>query len=120
MLDIVINHTSTEHEWFKAARKSKDNPYKRLLLFKASEDGPPTNWHSKFGGNAWKYDSETDEYYLHLFDVNQADLNWDNPEVRQSLYRIVNHWIDFGVDGFRFDVINLISKKVNLRTLMTK
>ena len=81
-----------------------------IITFKASEDGPPTNWHSKFGGNAWKYDSETDEYYLHLFDVSQADLNWDNPEVRQSLYRIVNHWIDFGVDGFRFDVINLISK----------
>ncbi|HDK9116945.1 TPA: alpha,alpha-phosphotrehalase, partial [Staphylococcus aureus] len=110
MLDIVINHTSTEHEWFKAARKSKDNPYRDYYFFKASEDGPPTNWHSKFGGNAWKYDSETDEYYLHLFDVSQADLNWDNPEVRQSLYRIVNHWIDFGVDGFRFDVINLISK----------
>ncbi|MBE5673267.1 alpha,alpha-phosphotrehalase [Staphylococcus sp. SS35] len=110
MLDIVINHTSTEHEWFKAARKSKDNPYRDYYFFKASEDGPPTNWHSKFGGNAWQYDPVTDEYYLHLFDVSQADLNWDNPEVRQSLYRIVNHWIDFGVDGFRFDVINLISK----------
>ncbi|MBU4915596.1 alpha,alpha-phosphotrehalase [Staphylococcus aureus] len=110
MLDIVINHTSTEHEWFKEARKSKDNPYRDYYFFRLSEDGPPTNWHSKFGGNAWKYDSETDEYYLHLFDVSQADLNWDNPEVRQSLYRIVNHWIDFGVDGFRFDVINLISK----------
>lgn len=110
MLDIVINHTSTEHEWFKEARKSKDNPYRDYYFFRSSEDGPPTNWHSKFGGNAWKYDSETDEYYLHLFDVSQADLNWDNPEVRQSLYRIVNHWIDFGVDGFRFDVINLISK----------
>ncbi len=109
MLDIVINHTSTEHEWFKEARKSKDNPYRYYYFFRSSEDGP-TNWHSKFGGNAWKYDSETDEYYLHLFDVSQADLNWDNPEVRQSLYRIVNHWIDFGVDGFRFDVINLISK----------
>lgn len=110
MLDIVINHTSTDHEWFKAARKSKDNPYRDYYFFKASEDGPPTNWHSKFGGNAWQYDPVTDEYYLHLFDVSQADLNWDNPEVRQSLYRIVNHWIDFGVDGFRFDVINLISK----------
>ncbi|MCS5350241.1 alpha,alpha-phosphotrehalase [Staphylococcus aureus] len=110
MLDIVINHTSTEHEWFKAARKSKDNPYRDYYFFKASEDGPPTNWHSKFGGNAWQYDPVTDEYYLHLFDVSQADLNWDNPEVRQSLYQIVNHWIDFGVDGFRFDVINLISK----------
>ncbi|HDY9491426.1 TPA: alpha,alpha-phosphotrehalase [Staphylococcus argenteus] len=110
MLDIVINHTSTEHEWFKMARKSKDNPYRDYYFFKASEDGPPTNWHSKFGGNAWQYDPVTDEYYLHLFDVSQADLNWDNPEVRQSLYRIVNHWIDFGVDGFRFDVINLISK----------
>ncbi|MCP6652353.1 alpha-amylase family glycosyl hydrolase, partial [Klebsiella pneumoniae] len=71
---------------------------------------PPTNWESKFGGNAWKYDEKTDEYYLHLFDVTQADLNWENPEVRAALYDMINYWIDFGVDGFRFDVINLISK----------
>ena len=110
MLDIVINHTSTEHQWFKEAISSKDNPYRDYYYFKPSQDGPPTNWESKFGGNAWQYDEKTDEYYLHLFDVTQADLNWNNEKVRQSLYEFVNHWIQFGVDGFRFDVINLISK----------
>lgn len=110
MIDIVINHTSTEHEWFKEAIRSKDNPYRDYYFFKPSQDGPPTNWESKFGGNAWQYDEKTDEYYLHLFDVTQADLNWDNEAVRQALYDVVNHWIEFGVDGFRFDVINLISK----------
>ena len=110
MLDIVINHTSTEHQWFKEAISSKDNPYRDYYYFKPSQDGPPTNWESKFGGNALQYDEKTDEYYLHLFDVTQADLNWDNEKVRQSLYEVVNHWIQFGVDGFRFDVINLISK----------
>ena len=110
MLDIVINHTSTEHHWFKEAIRSKDNPYRDFYFFKSSADGPPTNWQSKFGGNAWKYDEHSDEYYLHLFDVTQADLNWDNEKVRQALYEMVNYWIQFGVDGFRFDVINLISK----------
>ena len=110
MLDIVINHTSTEHQWFKEAISSKDNPYRDYYYFKPSQDGPPTNWESKFGGNAWQYDEKTAEYYLHLFDVTQADLNWNNEKVRQSLYEVVNHWIQFGVDGFRFDVINLISK----------
>ncbi|MFW3528115.1 alpha,alpha-phosphotrehalase [Staphylococcus caprae] len=110
MLDIVINHTSTHHEWFKEAICSKDSMYRDYYFFRESNDGPPTNWESKFGGNAWQYDDKTDEYYLHLFDVSQADLNWDNPEVRRELYKIVNYFIDFGVDGFRFDVINLISK----------
>ncbi|EHT7730584.1 alpha,alpha-phosphotrehalase [Staphylococcus pseudintermedius] len=110
MLDIVINHTSTEHEWFQQAQQSVDNPYRDYYFFRRSEDGPPTNWLSKFGGNAWQYDDQTDAYYLHLFDVTQADLNWDNPEVRHALYEMINYWIDFGVDGFRFDVINLISK----------
>ena len=110
MLDIVINHTSTHHEWFKEAICSKDSMYRDYYFFRESNDGPPTNWESKFGENAWQYDDKTDEYYLHLFDVSQADLNWDNPEVRRELYKIVNYWIDFGVDGFRFDVINLISK----------
>ena len=111
MMDIVINHTSTEHEWFKQAYSDKSNPYRDYYFFKRSADNqPPTNWESKFGGNAWKYDDKTDEYYLHLFDVTQADLNWDNPEVRRELYKVINYWIDFGVDGFRFDVINLISK----------
>lgn len=110
MLDIVINHTSTEHEWFQQAQQSVDNPYRDYYFFRRSEDGPPTNWLSKFGGNAWQYDEQTDAYYLHLFDVTQADLNWDNPEVRHALYEMINYWIDFGVAGFRFDVINLISK----------
>ncbi|HHU6751505.1 TPA: alpha,alpha-phosphotrehalase [Staphylococcus pseudintermedius] len=110
MLDIVINHTSTEHEWFQQAQQSVDNPYRDYYFFRRSEDGPPTNWLSKFGGNAWQYDEQTDAYYLHLFDVTQADLNWDNPAVRHALYEMINYWIDFGVDGFRFDVINLISK----------
>lgn len=111
MLDIVINHTSTEHEWFQQAQQSVDNPYRDYYFFRRSEDGPPTNWLSKFGGNAWQYDEQADAYYLHLFDVTQADLNWDNPEVRHALYEMINYWIDFGVDGFRFDVINLISKE---------
>lgn len=111
MMDIVINHTSTEHEWFKQAYAEQDSPYRDYYFFRRSADNkPPTNWESKFGGNAWKYDPETDEYYLHLYDVTQADLNWDNPEVRKALYDVVNYWIDFGVDGFRFDVINVISK----------
>lgn len=110
MLDIVVNHTSTEHQWFQEALTSKASPYRDFYFFKPSEDGPPTNWESKFGGNAWEYDEASDEYYLHLFDVTQADLNWDNPRVREEVYKIVNHWIALGVDGFRFDVINLISK----------
>ncbi|MGS0667432.1 alpha,alpha-phosphotrehalase [Staphylococcus arlettae] len=111
MLDIVINHTSTQHDWFKQAYSSKDSPYRDYYFFRKSSDGqPPTNWESKFGGNAWQYDADTDEYYLHLFDVTQADLNWDNKAVRDALYDMINRWIDFGVDGFRFDVINLISK----------
>lgn len=111
MMDIVINHTSTKHEWFKQAYADKESAYRDYYFFRRSADNqPPTNWESKFGGNAWKYDEKTEEYYLHLFDVTQADLNWDNPEVRDALYDIVNHWISFGVDGFRFDVLNLISK----------
>lgn len=111
MMDIVINHTSTEHEWFKQAYADSDSEYRDYYFFKRSSDAqPPTNWESKFGGNAWKYDKKTDAYYLHLFDVTQADLNWDNPKVRCALYDIINYWIDFGIDGFRFDVINLISK----------
>lgn len=111
MMDIVINHTSTDHEWFKKAYEDEESPYRDYYFFRRSADNrPPTNWESKFGGNAWKYDPKTESYYLHLFDVTQADLNWDNPEVRKALYDIINYWIDFGVDGFRFDVINLISK----------
>lgn len=111
MLDIVINHTSTEHPWFQEASKSEDNPYRDYYFFRKSEDGPPTNWMSKFGGNAWQYDAKTDSYYLHLFDVTQADLNWENTSLRHELYDMINYWIDQGVDGFRFDVVNLISKR---------
>ncbi|MFD2831289.1 alpha,alpha-phosphotrehalase [Corticicoccus populi] len=111
MLDIVINHTSTSHEWFVEAQKSKDNPYRDYYIWRDGDyDSPPTNWESKFGGNAWQYDDDSNQYYLRLFDVTQADLNWENDAVRRELYEMINYWIDFGVDGFRFDVINLISK----------
>lgn len=111
MLDMVFNHTSTEHIWFKRAMAGEEK-YKNYYIFrKGKENGlPPTNWESKFGGNAWQYVEAFDEYYLHLFDVTQADLNWDNPEVRQELVDIVNFWAAKGIKGFRFDVINLISK----------
>ena len=111
MMDIVINHTSTSHNWFVESRKSKDNPYRDYYIWKdGKENGPPTNWDSKFGGNAWTYDSETGQYYLRLFDISQADLNWENESLRKEIYEMINYWIDFGVDGFRFDVVNLISK----------
>lgn len=111
MSDIVINHTSTEHNWFVESRKSKDNPYRDYYIWKDGKDGqPPTNWESKFGGNAWQLDPVTNQYYLRLFDVTQADLNWENEQLRKEIYNMINYWIDFGMDGFRFDVINLISK----------
>lgn len=111
MSDIVINHTSTHHNWFVESRKSKDNPYRDYYIWKdGSKDNPPTNWESKFGGNAWEYDALSGQYYLRLFDVTQADLNWENESLRKEIYDMINYWIDFGMDGFRFDVINLISK----------
>lgn len=111
IMDIVINHTSTEHEWFKQAKSSKDNPYRDFYIWKDGKDSlPPTNWESKFGGSAWQWDETTSQYYLHLFDVTQADLNWENPKVRESLYEMMHFWLKKGVDGFRLDVINLISK----------
>lgn len=111
MLDMVFNHTSTEHEWFKRALNGEQK-YKDYYIFKKGEKGKaPTNWESKFGGNAWEYVEKFEEYYLHLFDVTQADLNWDNEELRKEIYKVVNFWIDKGVKGFRLDVINLISKE---------
>ncbi|WP_414045427.1 alpha,alpha-phosphotrehalase [Macrococcus equi] len=111
MSDIVINHTSTEHNWFIESRKSLDNEYRDYYIWKDGRDGqPPTNWESKFGGNAWRLDPVTNQYYLRLFDVTQADLNWENENLRKEIYDMINYWIDFGMDGFRFDVINLISK----------
>lgn len=110
MLDMVFNHSSTEHQWFKNALKGSAY-YKDFYIFKEPKNGKaPTNWISKFGGPAWEYVEDFDEYYLHLFDVTQADLNWDNEDLRKEIYRIVNFWIEKGVKGFRLDVINLISK----------
>ncbi|MBW3110874.1 alpha,alpha-phosphotrehalase [Bacillus sp. MCCB 382] len=112
IMDIVINHTSTENQWFIESRKSKDNEYRDFYIWRdGNPDGSePTNWQSKFGGNAWQYDEETGQYYLHLFDVTQADLNWENDKVRKKLYDMMHFWLKKGVDGFRLDVINLISK----------
>ncbi|MBZ6488892.1 alpha,alpha-phosphotrehalase [Priestia aryabhattai] len=112
IMDIVVNHTSTEHEWFQEAKKSKDNPYRDFYIWKnQKEDGSaPTNWVSKFGGSAWEHDKLTEQSYLHLFDVTQADLNWENEHVRRSVYDMMTFWFEKGVDGFRLDVINLISK----------
>jgi trehalose-6-phosphate hydrolase len=111
IMDMVVNHTSTEHRWFREASRSRDNRYRHYYIWKEGRNGaPPNNWQSKFGGSAWKYDERTGEYYLHLFDESQADLNWENPELRKEVYRMMNFWLDKGVDGFRLDVINLISK----------
>lgn len=111
MMDMVFNHTSTEHEWFQKALAG-DPVYKDYYIWKdARPDGSlPTNWVSKFGGPAWEYAEKFDQYYLHLFDVSQADLNWENPRVRQEAADIIRFWMDRGVKGFRFDVVNLISK----------
>ncbi|WP_244834196.1 alpha,alpha-phosphotrehalase [Clostridium sp. BJN0001] len=110
MLDMVFNHTSTENEWFKEAIKGNEK-YKNFYIFKEGKGNKaPTNWVSKFGGSAWEYVDKFNEYYLHLFDVTQGDLNWENKNVRDEVYKIVNFWIKKGVKGFRFDVINLISK----------
>jgi len=113
MLDMVFNHTSTEHQWFKNAMQG-DEKYKNFYIFKDGKANgePPTNWISKFGGSAWQYVEEFNQYYLHLFDVTQGDLNWTNQEVRDEIYQVVNFWLEKGVKGFRFDVINLISKPV--------
>jgi len=111
IMDLVINHSSDEHQWFEESRKSKDNPYRDYYIWKdGKNDGPPNNWKSFFGGSAWKYDEQTDQYYLHLFSPKQPDLNWENPKLRQEIYEMINWWLEKGVDGFRLDVINLISK----------
>ena len=110
MFDMVFNHTSTEHEWFKRALTG-DPDYMDYYIWKDGKEGqPPTNWASKFGGNAWEYVPALGKYYLHLFDVTQADLNWENPRVREELKNVVRFWKAKGVEGFRFDVVNLISK----------
>ena len=110
VMDIVVNHSSTENEWFKKS-EAGDPEYKDFYIWKDAVDGKePTNWQSKFGGNAWKYSEKRGQYYLHLFDVTQADLNWENENVRKKVYEMIRFWLNKGVDGFRLDVINLISK----------
>ncbi|MEN3761132.1 alpha,alpha-phosphotrehalase [Aeromonas veronii] len=111
VMDIVVNHTSTEHAWFKSALGDKNSPYRDYYIWKDPvEGGVPNNWHSKFGGSAWELDKATGQYYLHLFAREQADLNWENPAVRAEVKNIIHFWAKKGVDGFRLDVINLISK----------
>ncbi|WP_105198249.1 alpha,alpha-phosphotrehalase [Escherichia albertii] len=110
ILDMVFNHTSTQHAWFHEALK-KESPYRQFYIWRDGEPGiPPNNWRSKFGGNAWRWHAESGQYYLHLFAPEQADLNWENPEVRAELKKVCEFWADRGVDGLRLDVVNLISK----------
>jgi len=115
LMDLVVNHTSDEHNWFEESRKSKDNPYRDFYFWKppAADGGPPNNWISFFGGGAWELDELTGEYYLHLFTKKQPDLNWENPKVRQEVYKLMKFWLDKGIDGFRMDVISLISKRLD-------
>ena len=117
LMDLVANHTSDEHPWFKESRSSKDNPYRDYYIWKDpkgfDEDGnpiPPNNWASEFGGPAWEWDEATSQFYLHIFFKEQPDLNWENEKVREDLYSMVRWWLDKGVDGFRLDAINIISK----------
>lgn len=115
VMDLVVNHTSDEHRWFVESRKSVDNPYRDYYIWRPAKDGKePNNWGSCFSGPAWEYDPETEMYYLHLFSKKQPDLNWDNPAVRDEVFQMMNWWLDKGVDGFRMDVISLISKKPDL------
>lgn len=112
VMDLVVNHTSDEHKWFIESRKSKDNPYRDYYIWreKSKDGGAPNNWGSVFGGSAWEYDETTDMYYLHLFSKKQPDLNWDNPKVRNEIFDMMKWWLDKGIDGFRMDVISMISK----------
>lgn len=116
VMDLVVNHSSDEHAWFAESRKSKDNPYRDYYIWRsANEDGTlPNNWGSIFSGPAWELDETTNEYYLHLFSKKQPDLNWENEKLRQEVYQMITRWLDRGIDGFRMDVINLISKTPGL------
>ena len=114
MMDLVLNHTSDEHRWFQESRKSKINKYRDYYFWKEGKNGcAPNNWPSFFGGDVWQYDEQTGEYFLHLFTKEQPDLNLDNPKVREEIHDIVEFWLKKGVDGFRMDVISLISKRDN-------
>ncbi|WP_033828871.1 alpha,alpha-phosphotrehalase [Bacillus andreraoultii] len=111
IMDMVLNHTSTEHEWFKKSASSRDSEYRDFYIWKDPVEGKePNNWQSKFGGSAWQFDENTGQYYLHLFDVTQADVNWENPRVRKALIDVIRFWAEKGIDGFRLDVVNLVSK----------
>ncbi len=115
VMDLVVNHTSDEHPWFQESRKSKDNPYRDFYIWRPAGDGhEPNNWRSFFSGSAWEYDEQTDEYFLHLFSKKQADLNWENPQVREEIYKMMDWWLQKGIDGFRMDVINMLSKAPGL------
>ena len=116
--DLVINHTSDEHPWFIESRSSLDNPKRDWYIWRDGKDGAePNNWESIFSGSAWEYDDETKQYYMHLFSKKQPDLNWENEEVRQALYDMVNWWLDKGIDGFRVDAISHIKKEEGLSDL---
>lgn len=111
LMDLVVNHTSDEHNWFIESRKSKDNPYRDYYIWKAPVNGKePNNWGGVFGGSAWEYDEKTQMYYLHLFSKKQPDLNWENEKVRREVYDMMTFWCEKGIDGFRMDVISMISK----------
>jgi len=115
MMDLVVNHTSDQHKWFQESKKSKDNPYRDYYIWRDPVDGhEPNNWGSYFNGSTWKFDETTGQYYLHLFAEGQPDLNWENPKVRDEVWSVMKFWLDKGVDGFRMDVINLISKPAGL------
>ncbi len=116
VMDLVVNHTSDEHAWFLESRKSKDNPYRDYYIWREGKDGQaPNNWGSYFSGSAWQHDDATDMYYLHLFSKKQPGLNWENPKVREEVFSMMNWWCaEKGIDGFRMDVINLISKQPGL------
>ncbi|ESU33742.1 hypothetical protein G3A_04530 [Bacillus sp. 17376] len=111
IMDLVVNHSSDEHQWFVESRKSKDNPYRDYYIWRPGKDGKePNNWQSTFSGSAWQFDENTGEYYLHIFSKKQPDLNWENSKLRQEVYDMMKFWLDKGIDGFRMDVINFISK----------
>lgn len=115
IMDLVVNHTSDEHPWFIESLASLDNPYRDFYIWRKGKNGlPPNNWGSVFGGSAWEYDESTQEYYLHLFSKKQPDLNWENPGVREEIYKMIKWWLDKGIDGFRMDTVNLFSKVSNL------
>lgn len=115
VMDLVVNHTSDQHPWFRRSRQSREDPYRDYYIWRPGKNGgPPNNWGSHFTPSAWEFDPATGEYYLHLFAREQPDLNWENPQVRQEVWRIMRFWLDKGVDGFRMDVINLIKKPAGL------